>query len=491
MAISYQFGASAETDAFFVAYIIPYAFYSVIGMSLATVVVPIYTNHIIKGDVEEAWRVANLSVNHLMILMTGLSIVGVLMSSHIALVLGGGFSSETLKITSDLISIMMPAIVFMSLGGLLGGVLNANNIFGPPVVGPALMNIFIIVAAFISFKNGIYCLAVGTLVGSFLFLLVLLPSLKYVGYKHKLVLDFKETAIKKILKSVWPIIFISSITSLYKMVDMHFASSMVEGSISSLNYAIKLMQLPLSLFVAALSTALYPTLSRHAVSGDLKNLCDVLRKGLKSVALVAMPSAVGLLVLREPIIMLLFKRGAFDLQAYAMTSSALLFYSIALVGFGLNFLILRGYFAMQNYHVPLVIGFISLVIKYVSSLFLINHFQHSGLALSTLIAITAYLLFASFLLQRKLLRLFDRSFVVFVIRVICASLFMGIIINNFDRLFQTTLSTETLMLIVRISLGMFLGVIIYIWTAMLLRIAELENIFKQIYSIVSQGKNNS
>ncbi len=330
MAIAYRFGATGTTDAFLVAFLIPYTFYGVVGMALATVIVPLFAEYAAQGRREEAWRVMSLVVNAVLVVLGGLALLGVAGAPLIAWVLGAGFPEETLQLATVLTAVLMPSIVFMTLAGVFGGILNANNIFGPPAFGPAAMNLAIISAALVgSVMFGVYALAVGALAGAVLFALVQWPALRHVGFRYSRTLSFREPAVRRVVGLMWPVVLTSGIGSLYLMIDWRLASGLAEGSIAALNYANKLMQLPQGLFVTAVATAIFPTLSRLAAESRLAELAGALRRGMKVILLLAVPGAVGLLVLREPVVALLFERGAFDARATAMTAGGALVFGAA------------------------------------------------------------------------------------------------------------------------------------------------------------------
>lgn len=483
IAIAYQFGASADTDAFFVAFIIPYAFYSVIGMALSTVIVPIFTGYMVKGNLKEAWRITNVAVNFILLFVTCISISGFFFSSQIVSVLGSGFPVDTQNTASDLTAIMMPSILFMALAGLLGGILHSNNIFGPPAFGPALMNIAIIGATFISLNHGIYTLSFGTLIGAILFLAVQFPALRHIGYKYRLCVDYKDPAIYRLLKLSFPVILTSGIASMYLMIDVHLASGMAEGSIASLNFANKVMRLPYGLFVSAFSLSLFPTLSKLVATNDYNKLTATLSKGLKIILFITVPCAVGLIVLREPIIMLLFERGEFDAHASEMTSIALLYYSSAIIGFSLNTLISRGFFAMQNVLTPLIVTSSTVILKYIIALVLINHLQHAGLALSTTITVFINVIILSFILQKRLKGLFDMSFVSFTLRVFGSSIVMAVVVIYFSSLLDTALISGLIQLIFKVGLNLAIGIAVYSIMTLVLRLKEFRDVIEQIYTL--------
>lgn len=489
MAIAYSLGATAAADAFLVAFVIPYAFYTVIGLALAAAVVPIFAEYNAQGLKHEAFQVMNLVANAVVAAMLVVALIGIIGAPLIASVLGVGFASGTLDLTAKLTAIMMPAIIFFSLAGVLSGVLNANNVFGRASLGPAVMNVAIICAAlFAGTGFGVYGLAIGSLIGSLAFVLVQLPALRNVGFKYSFNLRFWHPDVKRVVLLMLPVTITTSISQVYIMIDWRLASTLTEGSIAALNYASKLIHLPQALFVVAISTAIYPTISHLAAEENYSALVNILQRGMKTILLLAVPVAVGLIVLREPIVTLLFERGAFDSRASEMTTSALLFYAIGLVAFCLNLPLARGFFSMQDTRTPLLVAGLAIGFKLILSLIFVRLFNHSGLALATSLAALFNMSVLAWLLRRRLSNLFGADMFRFSIKIILASAVMGLTIYMADLLLarymvvsvaigaagSDSITSNTSMLAIRIAVDIIVGVSIFFLASFILKLDELR-----------------
>ncbi len=473
-AIAYRFGATGATDAFLVAFIIPSMFYGVVGMALATVIVPLFAEYVACGRREEAWRVMSLVANAVFVAACVLALLGMLFAPVVARAFGAGFPPETLRLAARLTVIVMPSIVFMSLAGVFNGILNANNIFGPPAFGPAAMNIVIIIFALVAGKfYGIHGLAAGALAGALAFGLVQLPALRGVGFRYSLALNFRHPEVRRVIVMMLPVMLASGIGSIYTMIDWRIASGLAEGSIAALNYANKLMNLPQSLFVLAVTTALFPTLSRLVAEERFGEMAAALQKGIKVVLLLAIPASAGLIILREPVVTLLFERGAFDTRATAMTAGALLYFTVGLAGFCLNLPLTRGFFAMQDMRTPLFVSLATVGVKLFFSLVLVRFLQHSGLALATSLTAIANMLVLSCLLERRVPGLFERSFFRFVGRAAVSAVAMGFAVYALDGILAGCLPGGALFLAARVGLDIACGVFVFAVLGLLLRLDEL------------------
>lgn len=462
MVIAWHFGASAETDAYFVAFSLPYAFYIVVGTSLTAVVVPLLAEYEAKGRNDETMHLVSLAVNIVLLSVGIFALGGMIGSSQIAWLFGGGFDTVTLELTSTFISILMPSILFMSVAGILAGLLNNKHIFGSPAFAPVAMNAVIILGAVISGAwDNIRVLVVATLLGSISFLAIQFPALYKIGYKHCWKFSLKDPLVKRIGHMLWPLLLLSAFSYLYTIIDFRLASAMSEGSITALNYSAKLIQLPQGVFAMAVTTAIFPSISKLAANKKKYEMALLLNKGVRIIILMAVPASVGLFVIGEPLIQMLFQKGAFGTEATAMTSSALLMLTIGLVGFCLNILLIRGFYALQDLHTPLLIGMVSVGVKLVLSIMLAESMQHRGLALATSIAILFNAFSLSYLLQYRLFSLFNHSFFIFVRNVVIAAGAMGGGILVLDNFLITLIQPGMMLIVVRVVADIAVGAVIY------------------------------
>ncbi|MDI6630859.1 MAG: murein biosynthesis integral membrane protein MurJ [Bacillota bacterium] len=484
MAIAYGFGTTGTADAFFVAYTIPYVFYGVVGVALTTVIVPVFADYAAAGRREEAWRVLSLVINVSFAVMAVLALLGAAGSPFIARTLGAGFPPETMELAADLTAVMMPAIIFMTIAGIFAGILNANQVFGPPALGPATMNVMIIAGALVGAGWwGVYGLAAGAVAGATAFALVQLPALRYVGFRYSLSFDLRHPEVRRVVALMLPVILASGIMQLYTLIDWRLASGLAEGSIAALNYANKLMNLPQGLFVTAVTTAIFPTLSRLIAEERRADMAAALQRAVKVVLLLGIPGAVGLILLREPIVTLLFERGAFDARATGMTASALLFYAVGLAGLCLNLPLTRGFFAMKDTRTPLLIAGFTVVVKLALSLMLVRVLQHAGLALATSLTVLLNMFILSLLLRRRLPELFDRAFFRFVAGTAAAAAVMGVGVFMLDAFLAARLAAGSLALMVRVGLDIAAGALLFGAAGLVLRLDELGYILHTLFGL--------
>ncbi|MGQ9511718.1 murein biosynthesis integral membrane protein MurJ [Thermodesulfitimonas sp.] len=473
MAIAYAFGAKAKADAFFVASIIPYTFSGVVGTALATVIVPVFAGYAAQGRQREVWQLLSRLLNAALVLMLVLSLLGVAAAPLLTRALGGGFPPATLTLATKLTVAMMPAIIFLTVAGIFGGILNANNIFGPPALGPAIMNVMVITGVLAGARFlDVYGVALGVVAGSLAYAAVQLPALRHVGFAYTPACDLWHREVRRVGALLLPVMLASGIGQVYTFIDWRLASGLAEGSIAALNYANKLMNLPQGLLVTAVTTAIFPTLSRLAAEQP-EAMAATLRRALKWILLLGVPGAVGLITLRAPVVMLLFERGAFDARATGMTAQALLCYAVGLAAFCLNLPLTRGFFAFQDTWTPLLISAATVPIKLLLSLALVRVLHHAGLALATSVTITLNMCLLSYLLYRRLPALFDASFCHFAGRLLLAAALMGVGVYVADGYLAAHLKTAGLGLLCRVAADIAAGALLFFAAALLLRLDEL------------------
>ncbi|MCR4441366.1 MAG: murein biosynthesis integral membrane protein MurJ [Peptococcaceae bacterium] len=469
--IAQKFGATGVTDAFLVVFNIPYLLYGVFNTALVVVVVPIYLEYLFTGRKREATRLLSAV---LLIATTGLVILvyfALLYADIIIGVFAPGFNQETARLASNLTLIIFPSIIFFALSSFFMGILNSHNVFGPPSLVPVVLNVFIIVSAYtIALDYGIYGLALGVLLGASAAALMLLLSLKKAKFKFSLP-GFSDPSLWKVFGLMLPVFFSGGAAQLNTLIIFFFGSILPEGSISAINYAKKLTLLPEGIFVMAIGTALFPSLSRAAVVKQLRRFAEKLNKGIKTVIFITAPAAVGLMVLRYPIVELLYKRGAFGDKAVEMTSGALLFLSLGLVGQCLVPVLSRGYYALQDTMTPVKVTVLAVGVNIALSAIFVGMGKHLGLALANAAACIVNALFLGIFLTRRVKGL-NRGLTGLIIKVIFASMAMGLCVKRLDSALYLY-DVNKFILAIRLGIDVLAGITVYFIAGFLLKIDVL------------------
>lgn len=404
--IANAYGAGSLTDAYQIAYTIPYFLQAILGYALVTAVVPVLTKHLVNNNKEEAWYVGSCAINVTALGLAAITLVGVIISTILVKLLAPGFDSGTAELTVQLTRIMFPSVVFMGVGMVFTGIANASYKFAVPAFAPGFSNIIIICSVVIFASSvGIWGLAVGTLVSFIGFFLIQIPVLWRIGFKYRPVLGLKHPDVKQIMQDIIPIILGVAVNQICFAVNRIFASFLAEGTISYLNYSNKLMMLPIGIFVNAVAYAIYPSLSEMALKKDLQNLARTLKRGIGMVCLVAIPAAAGLCALAHPIVQIVYERGSFDHAATLATACALMLFTIGLVPISVNMVLTRAFYAMEDVKTPVKIGAWIIITDVVLSFILFKPLEYggAGLALANSLALLVGTIGMYFYLKKKTL----------------------------------------------------------------------------------------
>jgi putative peptidoglycan lipid II flippase len=299
------------------------------------------------------------------------------------------FHPEKLCLTISLTRWMFPYIFFIGMVALSMGLLNVLGHFASPALAPVLLNVAMIGAMlWISphMQEPIVGLALGVLIGGFLQLALQAPFLIKKGVRRIKKVKWRHPGIKKVGLYMLPMVFGAAVYQVNVLIGAFLASFLAEGSVSCLYYADRLVQFPLGIFAVALSTAVLPTLSRQAIAGDLTALKETFDRALRLILFTTVPAMTGLVVLREPLVSLLFERGQFNADAARLTADALLYYGIGIWAFAAVRVVVSVFYAIQDTVTPVKTAMASVFVNLVLGSILMMPMGYRGIALATSIA---------------------------------------------------------------------------------------------------------
>lgn len=382
--IAHQFGTSMPYDCYQIAIKMPNMLFTIVSGALVTVIVPVFVEYAGSGRKNEAWKIFNTVMVVISLFYLGASIIGILGAPLLVKLLAPGYQVEQWQLIVELLRILLPLMVFTGLAALFTGLLNANNTFGLPAFSTSVNNILIITFALtLGSFYGIHGLALGTVLAAAGMALVQLPVLLKSGFRLNFKIDLKHPGVRKVYYLALPSVLGIAINQAPILINVVLGTWLPEGSLSALSYADRLNQFPLGLFGMALSTAVFPTLSARAAAGNRDGLASILASSLKAVVLITIPASVGLMVLSKPIVSLTFERGAFNQGSAEITSAAVFFYAIGLLGQAGVFLLTRVFYSLQDTRTPVKIAIVAVLLNLVMSLILIRPLQLGGLALAS------------------------------------------------------------------------------------------------------------
>jgi len=406
-------GAANVSDAFIIAFRIPNLLRRLVGEgALTSAFVPTFSRYLKQGDQEKLWRFANRMFFTLLLILIFITSLGIIFSPQLVKVLAYGFrvAPDKWNLTIQLNRLMFPYIFFISLAALASGILNSLDSFALPAFTPVLLNLAIIAAALLFsqyFSSPAFAFAWGVLVGGLLQFAVQVPSLIRRGMTFRPEVSFTDPGIRQVGRLMLPRIFGAGITQINLIVDSQFASSLAAGSVSHLYYAGRVTELTLGIFAISLSTVVLPTLSRLVAEGKGEEVRQTLRTALQLIFFICVPAAVGLIVLRVPIVSILFERGKFDAEATRFTASVLGYYSLGLLPFaGVNILA-AAFYAHQDTRTPVKVGAFTFFIHLALNFWLRGPLLAGGIALSTSISAILDMALLFYLFSRRRGSLWD------------------------------------------------------------------------------------
>lgn len=408
LVLAQVFGASAETDAFFVAFKIPNFLRRLFAEgAFATAFVPVLTEYRTQRDFRELKDFVDHIAGTLGLVLLLVSLIGVVAAPALVSLFAFGWvmDGETAKLSlaAEMLRLTFPYLFFISLTAFAGGILNAHDRFAVPAFTPVLLNLCLISAALWLapvMEQGIVALAWGVLLAGVTQFTFQLPFLSRIRLLPRPRPGFHDPGVVRVLKLMVPALFAVSVTQINLLLDTALASFLVTGSISWLYYSDRLMEFPLGILGVALATVILPRLSRRQAEAAPEAFSRTLDWGLRMTMIFGVPAAVGLMMLAGPMIATLFQSDVFDANDVAMAQRSLMAYSFGLQAFILIKVLAPGFYARQDTRTPVRIGVIAMVVNMLLNLALIFPLQHAGLALAT--SLSAYL--NAYLLLRNLRR---------------------------------------------------------------------------------------
>lgn len=387
------FGAGFAYDSFVVAFRIPNLLRDLFGEgALSAAFVTVFSAYGTQRSPEETWKLASNVLNFILVLLSILVLLGICYAGFIVSLLAPDFSliDGKSELTEKLTRIMLPFLVFISLSAVVMGILNTKGRFFMPAMASSFFNLGSIVGgtilAFTLPRYGqpaIVGMAIGTLIGGLLQLGCQIPSLLRTGFRYRPILNVSDPGLRQVLKLMIPATIGLSATQINLFINTNFAASCVEGSVSWLYYAFRLVQLPIGIFGVALSIAMLPVLAKQAARKNIEEMKKTMVSSLTMVFALTIPATAGLIILSEPIIRLIFEHGAFTPRDTLATAQTLSLYAIGLFAYSANKILVPAFYALDKTRYPVIASFMAIGFNVMIVTSTIDQFGHLAIALST------------------------------------------------------------------------------------------------------------
>lgn len=483
--IAAKFGAGMETDAFFIAMSATGLITRLVSSTIATTFIPVLSEVGYKEGKEGKVNHTNNMINIIFLYSLLLISLGFIAAPILVKILAKGFHGKQHGLAVRLTRIGLPKLLFSGIIGTLTGFLHSEQRHtSAAAVGFPLNFVFIFFLIFLSGTFGIKGLMVASVLAVVSQLLIQLPEAIKAGYKYKFVFDLKDEYVKRVLYLSLPVFIGVAINDLNTIVDRTMASSLISGSISALSYASKLNSLVLGVFVSAITTVIFPLLSKEVSSDNIPSMKKIMGYGVNLIMLITIPATVGLVILATPIVQIAFQRGEFDGVAAFMTTRGLIFYSVGLTGMALRTLLNRAYYSLQDTRTPMIGGAISLGLNIVFNLILIRFMAHAGLALATSIATTVVSMAMFYGLRKKIGPFGIKSFIKCAAKAGLASAIMGVVVYTIYHGLHRVIGISLLHNLISLLTAVVAGAIVYGALCYVFGIKEVKDIVGKVWARV-------
>ena len=443
------FGATLATDAFVAAFRIPNLLRDLFAEgALSAAFVPVFTETMVNKGKKDAFHLANLLLNGLVIVLSGVVLVGILVTPWIVDLIAPGFSKTPGKaeLTTVLARIMFPFLPLVSLAAVSMGMLNSLKRFGVPAFAPVFLNLGMILAGFLIcplFEEPIVGMAVGALLGGMGQWLFQVPTLRKEGFRYKAVLSFRDPGFRRIMLLMAPAVVGLASTQINIFVNTMIASS-IKGAVSWLNYSFRLMHFPLGMFGVAVATVTLPALAGYAARKDIPNVLSTCNSSLRLVLFLTIPSTFFLAVAARPIISVFYQHGVFQYADTVSTARALLFYAVGLLAYSSVRVLAQVFYSLGDTRTPVKTSMLAVAVNITLNLLVVRSLGFIGLALATSVSAFVNLAGLALSLNRRAGRLDFAGLSRHVGRVMACSLLMAAAVFTAMKVFPLSLETAGL-----------------------------------------------
>jgi putative peptidoglycan lipid II flippase len=490
--IARYFGAGFYSDAFFAAFRIPdFLRRLLMEGSLSMAFVSVFTEYLVKDGKKQALNYAGSALKFLSVVLAIVSISGVLLSPLIVRLLAPGFAGnpDKLSLTILLTKIMFPYIFFVGIVAFCMGILNALDHFAAPALSPVFLNLAMIGSMlWISphMENPVAGLAVGVIIGGILQLALQAPFLIKRGVLLFAGGSIFHAGLKKVGALMFPMIFGAAAYQVNIFIGTFLASFLEEGSISYLYYAELLVQFPLGMIAVSTSSVVLPTLSKQAMSKDFVALKKTFSDSLKLVFYITIPAMAGLVVLRNPILTLLFKRGEFDARSVQLTAQALFYYGIGIWAFAGIRIVLSTYYAMLDTKTPLQTAVISIIFNVLLGAIFMIPLGFCGIALSASISSILNFCILLIMLNKKLRKINWKSIGESVAKTVAGAIIMAMVVGEAAKWIIPLAGNSTYFLFIGLLIIIMIGMSIFMFYSFIIRHEQFQIISNQTKKGISK-----
>jgi putative peptidoglycan lipid II flippase len=472
-----------------------------IGGAIAAAVIPVLSGYLAKNEEEDGWKAVGTFINVIFIVMILLCILGVIFAPVVVSLTAPGFYGAKRELTIQLTRILFPSVAFMMLAGLTNGVLNSYQRFAAASYGPSIYNLGVALSIFALSRFGVKYVTYGILASAIMYFIIQIsfafPNFKY--YRPKIL--WHHQGFRRLFKLAVPSLIASAIVQVNLIITQRFISLYdLDGGVTAYGNANDLWQLPYGIFAMGLGTALLPTLSEKLALNKIDEFKDMLNNAFKTILYLIIPSAIGCIVLAEPLISVVYKWSqSIGVERITLAGEILIMFTVAMIAQSMLAILTRAFYANNDTKTPLYIGILSMILNFIFCTIFFNttDLGVAGMALSYSIISVVYMIIMMSVLTKKMKGMQWKNLIKYSGKLIAAAVIMGITIFFMNRLISINFLQyfsihQKLIEILILGIEIAVGALIYFVTTMLLKVNEAiefkNKIFNRMNSIFSRSK---
>jgi murein biosynthesis integral membrane protein MurJ len=472
--LAYYLGTGPEIDAYVIAFSVPFMIFIVVRELIEPAYLPTFMETIGREGEHSGGKLFSTVANALMVILAAVTVFGILFAPSLVSFLAPGFHDVKRELAVRFTRMIMPATLFLGVSTLTYITLNAYKRFAVPAIGDVAFKGIAIGVLVLSYGFiGVKGLIIGVVIGAAARLGVHTAGLWRKRSLYSPGIDFTHPAFKKMRRLMLPLVIGIAFSQLSLLIDNMFASTLETGSISSLSYAKKLVEMPIIVLPYALGIVIFPFFSELAISHEEKKLQAMLLQGLRLLAFLFIPMAVGMIVLRTSLVRVLFERGAFGGHSTYLTSSVLFYYALGLFSFAVEAVLVQFYFSIFDTKTPIVVGILCVVLNILLTVILIRPLGHRGIALALTVSKSIKVVMLYALLKKKMISFEGGGLFAFTAKVLCASICMGAAVFGIGTLASSRFPGGFLGRSLNLGALTVCGVVLYMLLLIVLRTDEV------------------
>lgn len=483
---------SVEANAFIYASSIPRNFLDfAFASAISSCFIPVFNSCIEKKGKKEASKLANNFITIILLLSILITAAAMVFSQQVVYIMGTKLDRETQLAASELLRILLPTIVLSAAAFSVTGILQSLGEFNIPAAMSVISNLLII-SYFIFFfgRLGIYGLAGVYLIGWGTQVLIQIPSLIKKGYFYKPYIDLKDSGIREIAGLVIPVMLSAWILPINSAINLNAVAKLEQGG-PTLTAANTLYSVITGILILSIANVIFPKLSKDIAQDNDEDFGETLRVTLRVLFFLLLPMMFGLIILGTPIVSVFYERGLFDAESTALTSTALAYYSLGMVGFGVQTILSRGFYANRDIKIPLLTGIVAIAVNAVLSFGLVDVIGVGGPALATSIAITITAVIMLYFMYRKNPVILNKRMVFDVLKMFIISLTMAAVVYLTMKILDAVFDGGSFAIkLVKLMCSTGIGVIWYMLLSYIAKIDEAKTVFSAISRVIERRKED-